>query len=675
MTAPALATRWSAEEAIWAQAPLDLQPLAAGALTKRARDLHPGLTEFRHWWIPLDEPLLFEHSGELPSGRALHTLMRGDGRLYLRLSGQDLNIHAEDAEHLGDAIDDMVDIPHKDRDDLTLFTTTGDLELGPRPEGGLLLRRISSDLTWTLTDDDATTLSDLLHHVSTLDKPEMRSLRRVNKHLAFTLLTDGRVAPILGASVNPEPNGLTPHEAFVLADVLDKLRGQKIKPTTGRGAKGLTAILSGRKKAEHSEVSTANFDRIRVGWWSDGLVSVDIGDSAELQLAGKDVAAAVAALRELAGRAANKAHRVALTKGWRKKKPPTPRMWSDHDPDWYTHGWVLTPAGIAAQLGIIHHDFSPKEQAAARAALDRHEETVGKLTRFQLMRILDDPKIQFPGRMGAMREMDARGMKVPRSLEARKALPGVTRTKEPKKVVGARRTRVSGARRGAWRATGDTPDPVIRQRLVKAKTTADISRSASAEARRITGRDIEFDLGELDPALSREGSEALLRGLERYPEVNLTRVATWNRDDGTFATNLDLNHGEAQQMRFNIDMHRYGVDAFRQDLRDKRTFHDMTVNTPMGVAFHEFGHAAANHYGLNDIAIEIAQQQARDAGVELYSLITGYLGRYGNTNERELSAEVFADFMLRGKHASPLTLAVMAEWDRRVREWRREHKR
>lgn len=62
-------------------------------------------------------------------------------------------------------------------------------------------------------------------------------------------------------------------------------------------------------------------------------------------------------------------------------EPPTSalnkgvRHWKDHNPDWYEHGWVLTPAGLAA-MGRIAGDKTQTsaDRQTARRAITRHHE-------------------------------------------------------------------------------------------------------------------------------------------------------------------------------------------------------------------------------------------------------------------------------------------------------------
>jgi len=61
---------------------------------------------------------------------------------------------------------------------------------------------------------------------------------------------------------------------------------------------------------------------------------------------------------------------------------------------------------------------------------------------------------------------------------------------------------------------------VVRSSLTEAKTISQINAAASTEARRITGRNIHFDMTGSDPQTAREHSEGVLRGLERFPGAN-----------------------------------------------------------------------------------------------------------------------------------------------------------
>jgi Phosphatidylinositol 3- and 4-kinase len=318
---------------------------------------------YRHWWIPIEE-IAFDEDVQLPSGRTMAATVRHDGRLHVSLGGAELVLHVEDAPHLAGAINDQLDTDPHERDDTTVLTSTGDVEVGPGPGGGLLVRRVDpharsassaeANVSWRLSDDDAGEFADLLEHLADVRRPDMTSLHRVSPDLAWTLLSDGRIAPVLGETSSPEAIGLSADEARALADALAKLRKKKIPVTTGAKIGGLRALLRGRRSAEHTEVATLTAGPARVGWWSDGLVTAEIshpgGGSAEAQMTAAEVADTVAALREMAGRsdAMTKARRAGMVK---LRLPPGPRDWSKHP---WTHGWVWhgpTEVGTSVEHG------------------------------------------------------------------------------------------------------------------------------------------------------------------------------------------------------------------------------------------------------------------------------------------------------------------------------------
>ena len=85
----------------------------------------------------------------------------------------------------------------------------------------------------------------------------------------------------------------------------------------------------------------------------------------------------------------------------------------------------------------------------------------------------------------------------------------------------------------------------VREELVGASTIEEINTAASAEAKRITGRDIPFDMTGSDLTTAKEHSEGIMRGLERFPDARLDRVEVERMGDGTWA------HADGGTIRFN----------------------------------------------------------------------------------------------------------------------------
>ena len=208
----------------------------------------------------------------------------------------------------------------------------------------------------------------------------------------------------------------------------------------------------------------------------------------------------------------------------------------------------------------------------------------------------------------------------------------------------------------------------VREELSGATTAQEVSAAAAAEAKRITGRDIEFDFAGSDPGIAKEHAEGILRGLERYPKTKLDRVAMSDLPEGTFGRTLTIN-GERSVIVFGTDAQRYGAAGYRGDLKNAEQSGEIVARSPMGVALHEFGHAAANQYGLNGWANNRANQYAE---IEMGSTDTSgsirkAISHRATENNSELSAEAFADVMTNGEKASGMSKLIVDTFDAEIR--------
>lgn len=99
----------------------------------------------------------------------------------------------------------------------------------------------------------------------------------------------------------------------------------------------------------------------------------------------------------------------------------------------------------------------------------------------------------------------------------------------------------------------------VRDALAGHATAEEVGAAAQAEAKRITGRDIEFDLAGSDTQLAAEHAEGILRGLERYPNTPLQRVqqggSRYAEDQEAWASTSQDGH----VITFTMDAQRYGA--------------------------------------------------------------------------------------------------------------------
>jgi hypothetical protein len=215
----------------------------------------------------------------------------------------------------------------------------------------------------------------------------------------------------------------------------------------------------------------------------------------------------------------------------------------------------------------------------------------------------------------------------------------------------------------------------VRDSLAKAKDTKAIAAAASAEAKRITGRDIPFDMEGADPQLAREYSEGVLQGLERFPDAPLGAVKTYGdehpftREHPTaFAVTQGVGVVEGGKFSMQSTIYfnagsRYADPAALRALKleSHEAGHNVT-STPRGTALHEFGHVLTQgggpvgHRAVYDRAVE----HANAAGASPRTHITRHVSQYASSAMGEFAAEAFADVMLNGSGASDLSQEAFA---------------
>ena len=198
----------------------------------------------------------------------------------------------------------------------------------------------------------------------------------------------------------------------------------------------------------------------------------------------------------------------------------------------------------------------------------------------------------------------------------------------------------------------------IRAELAAARSTSGVGKVFGSEAQRITGRAIPAQFrGSLDTA--REHAEGLLRGLERFPEADLTRVESVTLKESSFA------EAEGGVIRFND---RWTSGAKRGDYLAELArsvgnhWHPAGMDNPAGIALHEFGHIV-DIETIGEVARLELKRLVRDAAaadsVSVDELVRFDISRYAaDGGGREIAAEAFADVMLNGEAASSLSLDI-----------------
>ena len=200
----------------------------------------------------------------------------------------------------------------------------------------------------------------------------------------------------------------------------------------------------------------------------------------------------------------------------------------------------------------------------------------------------------------------------------------------------------------------------LRPELEAAKTTAQVSSVFRAEYRRITGRPILAEDADLFGSLAtaKEHAEGLLRGLEAFPDANLRHVFMQD-GKGEFAETI------GQGVYFNTywanpQARKRYLEAVERDVAAR--FHVPNSASPMAIAIHEFGHII--DHGMDQLAMrraakKIVQDFADETGYSIDVVIRSVSG-YAAKNTNELIAEAFADALINGSAASPISRRIFA---------------
>lgn len=212
----------------------------------------------------------------------------------------------------------------------------------------------------------------------------------------------------------------------------------------------------------------------------------------------------------------------------------------------------------------------------------------------------------------------------------------------------------------------------VRAALKRASTIEELNTAAAGEAKRITGRDIEFDLAGQDLQVAREHAEGVLRGLENYPDADLAFVGSYGPGGsrGPMARQLEAENSGAYAVTAGSAVYFNNLTAarpntYRSSLERAELDGDLVSGSPTGVALHEFGHVvmAGSDAGVSDAVMETARSMATSKGQDTQHYIAERVSNYATESVNELGAEAFADVMSFGSDASPLSRAIVDTMD------------
>lgn len=204
-------------------------------------------------------------------------------------------------------------------------------------------------------------------------------------------------------------------------------------------------------------------------------------------------------------------------------------------------------------------------------------------------------------------------------------------------------------------------DGGVREALAGAKSIDELNAAAGAEAKRIAGRDIEFDLAGSDLQVAKEHVEGVLRGLTVHPDAPLNRVQQGSPPDaeGDILHPYGYTDTVTGTITFTNSAQAGGADAYRAALDAADVNGDYSAPTPTGVGVHEFGHivTAGSAETAWQAAVKTARQSSQ-AGNQNGFIMESISNAAGDSKE-ELAAEAFTDVLTHGSAASDVSKAIV----------------
>ena len=192
----------------------------------------------------------------------------------------------------------------------------------------------------------------------------------------------------------------------------------------------------------------------------------------------------------------------------------------------------------------------------------------------------------------------------------------------------------------------------VRSALAGAKSIEELNAAAAAEAKRLTGRDIEFDMTRSDLQVAKEHVEGVMRGLEKYPDVPLERVRQGMSSAQESLGYVAITDRDGSKISFSTTAQAGGPEAYRESLAEFESSGHIVAGTPMGVGLHEFGHVVTER-GFADGGVSLtAERLARAAGQSTSEFVSEHVSSYATESGHEAAAESFADVMHNGSRAS-----------------------
>jgi len=211
----------------------------------------------------------------------------------------------------------------------------------------------------------------------------------------------------------------------------------------------------------------------------------------------------------------------------------------------------------------------------------------------------------------------------------------------------------------------------VRASLMGASTTDEVSAVVASEASAVMGHRVRVNMAGSDVQIAREHGEGILQGVERFPNSRLSQVDTYG-PGGARRTHVGDPDGDSIAMTtsgrysknedtisFNT---KYAGDPplYQHTLSYSGKAGYLAVATPTGGALHEYGHVVTYHDNVADKAGSLAYSVAKSSPqhITTSNLVKREISGYASSSDHEMVAEVFADVMVNGGQAAPLSQKI-----------------
>lgn len=210
---------------------------------------------------------------------------------------------------------------------------------------------------------------------------------------------------------------------------------------------------------------------------------------------------------------------------------------------------------------------------------------------------------------------------------------------------------------------------VVRGVIAAADSIEQLNEVLRVALRAVMGRHVSVSFAGCDLEIAKQYAEGVLLSAQRFPGNRLSAVWTagpnsrwpdlplsyWGLDANSVYAFASRQDKDRTAIFFNTHLAADPEHLARSYENDADVHHSTTPGA-IGTAVHEMGHVIATHSpGAETAGRLTAKAMAAEHGVKPAAFVRGQVSAYASTNQAELVAEAFADVILNGDDASPLS--------------------